>query len=115
MLFLWRFFKAVLLCVFLVVTAFAGVMFVGALGTQVGPALKKAGKEVQKDLASGVADDMIDQYDIVVRNNGSEIDKHVRASMVAESYLQAGDEESYAKWKRLRDIHARNAGVPTQR
>lgn len=59
-----------------------------------------------------VVDDAIEQYNIVVQSNGSEIEKHVHAGLVAEACLQARDKDGYNKWKRIRDIHARNAGLP---
>jgi hypothetical protein len=64
------------------------------------------------DIYQQVADDAIKQYEMVKRS-GSAIDAYVRASLVAEAYLQAGDEANYSKWKAIERKEAARAGMPT--
>ena len=75
---------------------------------------RKIGKELMKDIQKDVAADVIRQYNTVIENDGSEIDANVRAGMVAEAYLQAGDDENYRKWKKIANGHAKKAGIPIQ-
>lgn len=58
-----------------------------------------------------VANDSIDQYNMVKRN-GSLIDACVHAGIVAAAFLQAKDESSYQKWKDIEESDCRLAGVP---
>jgi hypothetical protein len=58
-----------------------------------------------------VFEDAARQYQISRDNGGSHIDLHVHAGLAAEAALQADDAEAYAKWIKVRDAHARKAGM----
>lgn len=61
------------------------------------------GRETEKEKATvhqKALDIAISRYDIVSRRSDSKIERAIAASVVAELYLQAGDEDNYAKWKR---------------
>lgn len=62
----------------------------------------------QNSFAKGVANDLIDQYNIVSRGN-DEMAKATRAGAVAEMYLQAKDQAAYEKWKSVSDAHMKRA------
>lgn len=57
-----------------------------------------------------VAKDFERQYNDA-RKYGNAIDVCVRAGLVAEGYLQAGDSVSYAEWKRTERTDCRAAGL----
>ena len=58
-----------------------------------------------------VADDFERQYqDVTV--SGTAIDRCVRAGLVAEAHLQAGNQSAYAQWKRTESSDCRAAGLP---
>lgn len=75
---------------------------------------RNTGKKLMKEIKEDVALDAIRQYKTVVESGGSDIDANVRAGMVAEAFLQAGDDESYRKWKKIANVHAKRAGLPIQ-
>ena len=62
------------------------------------------------NIQTQVAKDFERQYNDV-RKHGNAIDVCVRAGLVAESYLQAGDSASYAKWKNIESTDCRAAGL----
>lgn len=49
-----------------------------------------------------IAEDLIKQYDIALRNNNI-TDAWVQASSISQSYLSAKDEKNYLKWKKTAD------------
>ena len=58
-----------------------------------------------------VADDFERQYqDVTV--SGTAMDRCVRAGLVAEGHLQAGNQSAYAQWKRTESRDCRAAGLP---
>jgi len=62
--------------------------------------------EIQQE----VADDFERQYRDV-QKYGTAMDKCVRAGMVAEGHLQAGNQSSYARWKAIERTDCRAAGL----
>jgi hypothetical protein len=62
----------------------------------------------KNSFAKGVADDLIDQYNIVIKGD-DEMAKAARAGAVAEMYLQAKDQPAYEKWKAKSDAHMKRA------
>jgi hypothetical protein len=88
-----------------------GCVFV--LGTAAKQAQKNGGIDkmtdnLEKSFATGVADDLIEQYDIV-KNGSDETAKSVRAGAVAEMFLQARDSSNYELWKSRADAHMKKA------
>jgi len=59
-----------------------------------------------------MADDMEEQYQMLLDSGGGNMDLHVRASAVAELALHAHDRDRYQRWKKVADGHARRAGLP---
>lgn len=59
-----------------------------------------------------VVADALEEYAIIKTTGGSAIDAYVRASLVAEAYLQAKDEENYRKWKEIANREAAAAALP---
>jgi hypothetical protein len=57
-----------------------------------------------------VAEDQAQQYSDVVRS-GTAIDRCVKAGLVAEAYLQAGESASYDQWKAVEEADCKAAGV----
>ena len=62
------------------------------------------------DIQNEVADDFERQYRDVEKY-GTAIDKCVRAGLVAEGHLQAGNQSAYARWKTIEREDCRTAGV----
>jgi hypothetical protein len=62
------------------------------------------------DLKTDVAADFERQYQSASLH-GTTVDKCVRAGLVAEGYLQAGDEAKYAEWKGVEAVDCKAAGV----
>lgn len=112
---MWALVKFVVMSVFLLVVGSGAVIFFGALAEQAKTKPGSPKATVRAIVGNRAANDLIEQYNTIVRNNGSAVDRHVRASLIAETYLQSGDEENYLKWKQISDAHARNAGLPIPR
>lgn len=100
------------------VLMFGGCVFLAGVGmNELQKEQKRTGKpvgDIMTAASTKVAKDAIEQYRTICETNGSEIDRHVRAGFVAEAFLQAGDKENYAKWKRIADAHGQRAGLPIQ-
>ena len=95
-----------------VAVMFGGCVFIVGMGAkELAEQQKKSGRSMMKDIQKDVANDAIRQYNTVIDNDGSDVDAYVRAGMVAESFLQAGDDANYRKWKKIADAHAKNAGM----
>ena len=62
-------------------------------------------------IKTDVASDFERQYN-EVKVHGSKVDVCVRAGLVAEGYLQAGDTDNYGKWKAIEKADCAAAGVP---
>ncbi|MGR3504899.1 MAG: hypothetical protein ACU0B7_03400 [Paracoccaceae bacterium] len=62
------------------------------------------------DIKTDVAADFERQYQSASLH-GTMVDRCVRAGLVAEGYLQAGNEVKYAQWKRVEDVDCQSAGV----
>ncbi len=62
-----------------------------------------------------VAEDFAEQYEMARRNLGSDQNAHielsVKAGIVAEAFLQAGDEVNYRKWKAIAEQHGQAGGL----
>ena len=58
-----------------------------------------------------VTADAVRQYEIAKRN-GSAMDACVQAMQVSMSFLQANDEQNYAKWKDVERMECRSFGMP---
>jgi hypothetical protein len=67
--------------------------------------------QTMQGINNQVASDAERQYDIAKRN-GSAIDACVHAGLVAASYLQAQNEPSYQRWKRVEKADCAAAGIP---
>lgn len=109
--FLGKVISTLISLVVVVVLLIGGCVFV--LGTAVkeakkGGALDAIADSAEKSFAKGVADDLIEQYDIV-KNGTDEMAKAARAGAVAEMYLQARDQASYSQWKAKSDGHMQKA------
>jgi len=72
----------------------------------------QTGKQVMDDIEAQVAEDSVKKYQIAKRN-GNAIDAYVAAGIVCAAYLQAEDEASYRKWKKIEAEEAQRAGMPT--
>jgi hypothetical protein len=68
-------------------------------------------KATMQNVQNQVLEDAKRQYFISRDNGGSHIDLHVHAGLAAEAALQAHNEEAYAAWIKVRDAHARLAGM----
>jgi hypothetical protein len=60
-----------------------------------------------------VAADQIDQYNMVERNHGTDIEICVHAGLVAAAFLQAKDEKNYSKWQDIKRRDCTAAGLPS--
>lgn len=85
-----------------------GCVFVIGTAAKNGGSVKAALDGAEKSFATGVAQDLIEQYDIV-KNGSDEMAKSVRAGAVAEMYLQARDQANYEAWKAKADGHMKAA------
>lgn len=63
-----------------------------------------------KPFQAQVAQDFEAQYAAVVQN-GTPIDRCVRAGLVAEGYLQASDNANFAKWMDVKEADCKAANV----
>lgn len=70
--------------------------------------VQRAMEKGQKDFATKVANDLVDQY-YIVKDGTDEMAKSMRAGAVAEMYLQAKDQANYQKWKAVADQHMNKA------
>lgn len=52
------------------------------------------------EISVKMAEDGIKQYNIAIKNNNIE-DAYAQASIIAQSYLSAKDEENYKVWKKI--------------
>ena len=99
-----------------VVMLFGGCVFLAGVGiNQMEKERKRTGKpagDFMEAVHRETANDAIRQYNTIVENTGSEVEKHVRASFVAEAFLQGGDKKNYAKWKQIEEVHRSRAGLP---
>lgn len=66
-------------------------------------------KELNK-IENKVASDFEKQYEIAKRS-GNKMDAYIQAGLTAAAYLQANDEESYNKWKKIEAEEAKNNGM----
>jgi len=72
------------------------------------PSVDAVFDSAEKSFAKGVAEDLIEQYDIV-KNGTDEMAKSIRAGAVAEAFLQARDSAKYQAWKEKADLHMKKA------
>lgn len=84
---------------------FVGAFFLSAPGA--GFTQSSRNGDSMRDLNQSVTRDFIEQYQIVKRN-GNEIEASVHAGLVAEAFLQQGNEGEYRKWKRVQEKHEAN-------
>lgn len=80
-------------------------------GGGVGNPIASAMDAAEKSFAKSIAQDLIDQYNIV-QNGTDEMAKSMRAGAVAEAYLQAKDSAKYETWKAKADAHLKKAMSP---
>lgn len=117
---------AVLFVVFIVIPLFVGIIFSPTIDNNASnsststttnksqSALYKATKNHARPLnviENKVADDTVEQYNIVKRQ-GDKIQICVQAGIVAAAYLQAKDEKNYSKWQSIKKSDCRAAGIP---
>lgn len=67
-------------------------------------------EEVMNEANATVAADFESQY-FTVQQNGTMVDRCVRAGLVADGYLQANDNANYAKWMKVRTSDCKAAGI----
>ena len=67
-------------------------------------------KKTLNNIERQVAEDFEDQYRIALLN-GSDLDVCVAAWMVKAAYLQANNNESYAKWVEIEKLDCKKAGL----
>ena len=72
--------------------------------------IKYEAENTMDEIHNQVADDFERQYRDV-QKYGTAMDKCVRAGMVAEGHLQAGNQSSYAQWKAIERADCRAAGL----
>jgi hypothetical protein len=70
-------------------------------------------KQNMQKIDNDVAADAVAQYKIAAES-GKAMDRCVQAGMVAAAYLQAKDQEHYAKWKDIEHSDCKVAGVPEE-
>ena len=93
--------------------AFGYLYLSGALGDVGVTSQKHYQEEARKELnriQQDVASDFVKQYNVAVKR-GDDIESSVRAGLVAEAYLQAGNEAKYNKWKDIEASHKAAAGM----
>lgn len=66
-------------------------------------------------VAGRMADDLEEQYRLLVESRASQLDLGVRAGAIAEAALHAKDRARYREWKAVADRHMRAAGMPVPR
>lgn len=66
--------------------------------------------QAMQNIQTSVATDMERQYAETVKH-GTPMDQCVRAGLVAESYLQAGDSAEYQRWQEIKDAECKEAGL----
>lgn len=89
----------------------AALFVIGLLMKSGDEAVHEAANTEMQHIKNQVAEDAVKQYEIA-KKNGNTIDAYAAASMVCASYLQAKDEENYAKWKKIEKEEAKQAGMP---
>lgn len=67
-------------------------------------------REVMRGYQEQVANDFVEQYQMA-KESGTAVDVCVRAGLVAEGYLQAGDRELYQTWKGVERVDCAAAGI----
>ena len=72
--------------------------------------IKYEAENTMDEIHNQVADDFERQYRDV-QKYGTAMDKCIRAGMVAEGHLQAGNQSSYAQWKAIERADCRAAGL----
>ncbi len=88
----------------------AAIVFLGIVAIVIAAVVSTAEKAKDGSLHREVANDFAEQYELAKRN-GTKMDVCVRAGFVAEGFLQAKDEASYAKWKRIERADCKAAGL----
>jgi hypothetical protein len=94
-----------------VAVLFGGCVFIVGAGAR-RLAEEGGGGGFMQQVHNQVLSDAVRQYSAVIKGGGSDVDAYVRAGLVAEACLQAGEDEEYADWIKIRDAHARRAGLP---
>ena len=85
-----------------------GCVFILGTAAKNSGGIKKVMDSAEKSFATGVAQDLVEQYEIV-KNGNDEMAKGIRAGAVAEMYLQARDQANYNTWKDRADRHTKAA------
>jgi hypothetical protein len=93
------------------VTAVIGIIVaVGMAWFYFGGGLERQAARDLNRIQTQVANDFVQQYEVAKRN-GTAMDRCVRAGLVAEGFLQAKNEASYAHWKAIEKADCAAAGV----
>jgi hypothetical protein len=87
------------------------VVIIGFLWFYFGGGDTKMAQNKMDEISNQVAQDQIKQYNIAV-SGGDKMQIYTQASLVAQSFLQAKDEENYKKWKAIEKKAAEEAGIP---
>lgn len=76
-----------------------------------GGGIEKQAASDLRQIQNQVAGDAVQQYEIAKRE-GNAIQTCVQAGLVSAAYLQAQDEPSYKRWKKVESDDCRRAGIP---
>ena len=82
------------------------VVFLGLVVAQ----MPATSSETLKPFQDQVAQDFVQQYEMV-KVNGTNTDRCLRAQLVAEGYLQAENEPKYAEWRAIQKTDCLAAGI----
>ena len=83
----------------------------GLLTSMVG--CDQAAQQEMDHISNQVAEDQIKQYEILKRS-GSKMEIAMQASIIAQCYLGAKDEENFKKWKAIAKVDGKRAGMPAE-
>ena len=92
-------------------SALGMVAFLFAMAYFLGGGLEHSAAVNMKQIENQVAEDAVQQYNIVARK-GNAVDRCVHAGMVAAAYVQAKDEGAYQAWRARESSDCAEAGVP---
>jgi hypothetical protein len=92
---------------FVLIAIIAGVVGVssGSSGTSIRRGLEHEGSRE-------IAADLIDQYEFLVKNGGSYIERCTQAGAVAYAYMSANDADGYKQWRDTERRECNAAGIP---
>lgn len=88
----------------------AVVIFFAVIGFFFGGGVEKQAQKNLDQIENQVAADAVRQYEIA-KKNGNAQDAYTAASLCKAAFLQANDEENYAKWTKIEKEEAKKAGL----